>query len=440
MTARRGRPSGLLRVLEKIPLPIREASQTAGATPARRSFSLDHTIERWGEVLCRGTRTAGRVETRLNRLRELSSFAKRAGHTHWETVGPSTLRPFLEAARQLGPAYARSRAFEVTAFLGFLKRRGVETATNEACALEFTRRRVSRRRAVALPEELTGSLESWCEQQLRSRRLAPSSVASGHRVISSLAIFASSRGLRSWSAVTTDLVSTFLAQSGRGPRWVSSCRSFGAFLRIRGLHPSGWDDLAEARALPRKIPEVLTIDEINALLESVNGTRPLDLRDRAFLEFCYATGARVAEALELRIDQLSLREASALVFGKGSKERRVLIGRKAIAALEAYLRAGRPLLVTERSPLVFVNARGKRLSNMGAWVIVSERARAAGIERRIHPHVLRHSFATHLLQGGADLRVIQELLGHASITTTAIYTHLAPRKLTEAHRMHPRTI
>jgi integrase/recombinase XerD len=166
----------------------------------------------------------------------------------------------------------------------------------------------------------------------------------------------------------------------------------------------------------------------------------LALRDRALFELAYASGLRVSELIGLSRDRLDLRGQSVSVAGKGNKERVVPFGRAARRALEAYLERGRPALQRgRRHDAVFVNARGGPLSRMGFWKILKSHARAAGLAARVHPHALRHSFATHLLEGGADLRVVQELLGHASVTTTAIYTHLDRGYLREVHRtFHPR--
>jgi integrase/recombinase XerD len=190
----------------------------------------------------------------------------------------------------------------------------------------------------------------------------------------------------------------------------------------------------------RSLPEVLSVEEIDRLLGAPDIARPLAWRDRALLETMYGTGIRVSEAVELKVRNLALEEEVALVRGKGRKERIVPIGRRAIGALSIYLRETRPGLDHGRGDgRVFLNARGGPLSRMGIWKILRGHAEAAGIEKPVSPHTLRHSFATHLLEGGADLTAVQEMLGHADISTTQIYTHVDRRYLTEVHRSyHPR--
>jgi integrase/recombinase XerD len=167
---------------------------------------------------------------------------------------------------------------------------------------------------------------------------------------------------------------------------------------------------------------------------------PAQLCDQAILELAYASGLRLAELRGLRLEQLHLDASFINVIGKGNKERVVPVGRKAVAALHRYLDVGRPKLVTPRSPAaVFLTKRGTPFASVTLWLRIKQRARRSGIERNLTPHMLRHSFATHLLEHGADLRVIQELLGHANISTTEVYTHVAGNRLREIHRkFHPR--
>ena len=194
--------------------------------------------------------------------------------------------------------------------------------------------------------------------------------------------------------------------------------------------PKGW----------RSLPEVLNVEEIDRLLGAPDLAHPLAWRDRAMLEFAYASGVRVSELTGLELRNLDLAEEFASVLGKGSKQRLVPIGRRAVGALAIYLRETRPRL--ERGSgegRVFLNARGRPLTRMGVWKILRAHVEAAGIEKPLSPHTLRHSFATHLLEGGADLVAVQEMLGHADIATTQIYTHVDRRYLGEVHRAcHPR--
>jgi integrase/recombinase XerD len=188
------------------------------------------------------------------------------------------------------------------------------------------------------------------------------------------------------------------------------------------------------------MPKVLTLAQVEALLETPEATTDLGLRDRAMLELAYGAGLRVSELCGLRLEALRLDERLVSVTGKGERRRVVPFGGAAARALGRYLDRARPRLLRGRvSAHVFVNARGAPMSRVGFFKRLQEHARAAGIVRRVSPHVLRHSFATHLLEGGADLRLVQELLGHADIATTQVYTHVDTRHILEAHRaFHPR--
>jgi len=203
-------------------------------------------------------------------------------------------------------------------------------------------------------------------------------------------------------------------------------------------------DPAEALVLPRtgrRLPRGLTIEEARRLMESPGGSEPLALRDRAMLELMYGAGLRVSELLDLTLDRIDLEAGIVRVIGKGSRERLLPLAGAARRAVETWLGSGRPAVMRPKKPasFVFLNGRGGRLSRMGYWKILRSHAVRAGIGRDLHPHSLRHSFATHLLEGGADLRVVQELLGHASITTTQIYTEVDRDFLHEVHRsFHPR--
>ena len=196
------------------------------------------------------------------------------------------------------------------------------------------------------------------------------------------------------------------------------------------------------------LPDVLSVDEVSRLLDAAavgGSTDPVVLRDKALLEFMYATGCRVSEATGANLDDIDLDEHIARLMGKGSKQRLVPLGSYACRAITAYLNAGRGELeqrssakIPERRAL-FLNKRGKRISRQSVWEIVKTAGERAGITKPLHPHTLRHSFATHLIQGGADVRTVQELLGHASVTTTQIYTHVSPEALIETYlTAHPR--
>ncbi len=205
------------------------------------------------------------------------------------------------------------------------------------------------------------------------------------------------------------------------------------------------EDPTAALSAPRrakKLPQVLNYSEVALLLAAPRGDQPTTLRDRALLETMYACGLRASETIGLEIGDLDLRQGFLHARGKGSKERLVPLGRQAIAAISIYLRGGRPKLVGERhEPKLFVNFRGGPLTRQGLYKIVQRHARAAGLSGRMSPHTLRHSFATHLLGGGCDLRAVQEMLGHADISTTQLYTHLSGEQLKEVYfRSHPRAV
>ena len=202
-------------------------------------------------------------------------------------------------------------------------------------------------------------------------------------------------------------------------------------------------NVAENLSLPRRwkrLPKSLNDEEIARLLTPVVPETSASLCDQAIIELAYASGLRISELRNIRLEQLQLEAGFINVIGKGNKERVVPLGRKAAGALKSYLDAGRPRLVTRKTPAnVFITKRGTAFSRVTLWKRIKDRARLAGIARNVTPHMLRHSFATHLLEHGADLRVIQELLGHASISTTEVYTHVAGARLREVHRkFHPR--
>jgi integrase/recombinase XerD len=223
-------------------------------------------------------------------------------------------------------------------------------------------------------------------------------------------------------------------------RKVACLRSFYRHLRREGtiVH----DPTAELRGPPKtqRLPRVLTRDEVARLLREPKGSEPRALRDRALLELMYACGLRASEAVVLELGDVDIEEEMLRARGKGSKERLVPIGRQAVTALRAYCERGRPALVgLGVEPRLFVNRRGSGLTRQGLYKIVQGHARGAGLQEKMSPHTLRHTFATHLLAGGCDLRSLQEMLGHADLATTQIYTHLSAERLKDAYfSAHPR--
>lgn len=270
--------------------------------------------------------------------------------------------------------------------------------------------------------------------------------------------WSAAQGLASWNSVELDHLMAFLKHEREravvnspkdSPRRlstdsvyleISALRAFYRYAETEGLLPH---NLAESLSLPRRwkrLPKSLSSADIERLLTPETPATPASLCDQAVLELAYASGLRLAEMRDLRLEQLHLEAGFISVIGKGNKERVVPVGRTAIEALNAYLMSGRPKLVNPKSPAnVFLTRRGKPFASVTLWLRVKQRVRRAGIERNVTPHMLRHSFATHLLEHGADLRVIQELLGHASISTTELYTHVTGKRLLDVHRKyHPR--
>jgi len=221
-------------------------------------------------------------------------------------------------------------------------------------------------------------------------------------------------------------------------RKLSALRSFFRFLELEKGFSHNPVLLIESPKLPRRLPRVLTVNEVERLLSAPDPSTPQGLRDKAMLETLYATGLRVSELVALTFAQLNLEVGFLRVLGKGSKERLVPLGDFARHYLELYLREARPQLLSGRSdpPQIFLNRRGRPLTRQRFWQIIRDYARKVGITTEVSPHVLRHSFATHLLERGADLRAVQMMLGHASLSTTQIYTHLDLQNLRNVHEKH----
>ena len=277
-------------------------------------------------------------------------------------------------------------------------------------------------------------------------------------LLSKFVAWAGKQGLTDWKSVELRHLMSFLenererglaTESTESPRRLSSESIYLEIAALRALYRFAENEkllpanLAEHLSLPRRwqrLPKALSNLEIDKLLTPESPETAQKLCDQVVLELAYASGLRLAELRHTRLEQLYLEAGFINVIGKGNKERVVPLGRQAVAALQRYLDAGRPKLVKAHSPAnVFLNQRGRRFAAVTLWLRIKRRVRRAGIERNITPHMLRHSFATHLLENGADLRVIQELLGHASISTTEVYTHVTGNRLREVHqKFHPR--
>lgn len=258
--------------------------------------------------------------------------------------------------------------------------------------------------------------------------------------------FLTTQELTDWTGVTAPIARQYLVLLGRRyarrtiARKLSAVRSFYRFLYREGKVSRNPLVLITAPKPHRRLPKVLTPEETKAVLQAPDTSTPLGVRDRALLEVLYATGMRVGELVSLRVEAMTW-DGELRVRGKGRKERIVLLGDAPEQALRRYLERGRPALLRERPDrgLVFLNARGTPLSDRGVRVIVDRHIRGVAFDRHISPHVLRHTFATHLLDGGADLRAVQELLGHSSLATTQVYTHVSRDWLKRVYdRAHPR--
>ena len=223
-------------------------------------------------------------------------------------------------------------------------------------------------------------------------------------------------------------------------RQVSALRTYYKFLVGEGVVTRDPSERIESPKRWRTLPAVLTVADMEKLLAAPNTDEPLAIRDRAILEFGYATGVRVSELVGLTLQDILFEEGVARVFGKGAKERLVPVGRRALGAVALYAREIRPTLDKGRARgVLFLNARGTPLSRVGAWGVIKKMAKRAGLTKRVTPHTLRHTFATHLLEGGADLRAVQEMLGHADLSTTQLYTHVDRDYLRSVHKSyHPR--
>ena len=225
-------------------------------------------------------------------------------------------------------------------------------------------------------------------------------------------------------------------------RNLSAIKTFFRFLTAEGHISSNPARLVDSPKVPRRLPDTLSIDDIKKLLSAIDTESPLGVRDLAMLELAYATGTRVSELVNLKLQDLNLEAGFIRVMGKGSKQRLVPMGAKATEAVHKYLKESRPTLTrrtSESCPYLFVNKKGQKLSRQGFWKILKGYALKAGLGKKVTPHSLRHSFASHLLEGGADLRSVQVMLGHADISTTQIYTHVSGERLRQVHEQcHPR--
>ena len=313
--------------------------------------------------------------------------------------------------------------------------------------------------SLSLGPSLGDQFQGYLDHLAIERGAAANTLSSYRRDLRRYGGHLAARGVDDLASVAETDVSEFLVALRKGDPDngvvpLSAVSAARALIAVRGLHrfaaAEGIAALDVAREVKpptpsRRLPKSLSIDEVLALLDGAGGDSdadgPLTLRNRALLELLYSTGARISEAVGLDLDDIDTHARSVLLRGKGGKQRLIPIGRPAVAALDAYLVRGRPDLDRRGrgTPGIFLNARGGRLSRQSAWQVLQDAAERAGVTATVSPHVLRHSFATHLLDGGADVRVVQELLGHASVTTTQIYTMVTVNALREVWAgAHPR--
>jgi integrase/recombinase XerD len=297
--------------------------------------------------------------------------------------------------------------------------------------------------------QLERALDSYLRHVTIERGLSTHTVAAYRRDLGAYVEWLIAEGVADTAEVTPATVGRFIAEraSAQPPpaasslaRLQSSVRGWHRFLAREGIEDDDPSGRLRPPKAPRRLPKALTIDQVERLLSAPSAEEPLGIRDRALLELLYATGARVSEAVGLDVDDLAHGEVLRL-RGKGSKERIDPIGSYARTAVDAYLTRVRPQLAAagRSSARLFLGARGAPLSRQSAWLIIRAAADRAQITAEVSPHTLRHSFATHLLQGGADVRVVQELLGHASVATTQIYTHVSVDTLRDIYATsHPR--
>jgi len=292
--------------------------------------------------------------------------------------------------------------------------------------------------------EVTAAMSSFLTHIKVEKGLSSNTVSAYRRDMAKFAEFAKKRKLALENINRDDLVD-FLAglyrqklESKSVARHLVSLRSFFRFAQIQGLIPSDPSMNLESPKIRRALPGYLRLDEVERLLAQPDERMPLGLRDRAMLEVLYSSGLRVSELVGLRVSDLDTRVGCVRCIGKGDKERIVPIGKKALSIVEKYLRNARPRLLGKAlgSPALFVNRRGGALSRVGVWKILSAYGRRAGLRVALTPHMLRHSFATHLLERGADLRSVQLMLGHADISTTQIYTHVVEERLKQVYKAH----
>jgi len=293
-------------------------------------------------------------------------------------------------------------------------------------------------------DTLSPSIDAFLSMVAVEKGLAWNTVQAYGRDLAKLANYLEARGISSWREVDATQIRSFIGSlraTGLSSRTVArhgvTVRQLLSFLQAEGRIKLALLSGFSLPRAPRKLPQILSAEDVRKLLAQPIATKPLGARDRAMLEILYASGLRVSELVTLQTTQVNFQGDYLIIKGKGGKTRAVPFGRWARERLSEYLNSGRRTLLKGRSSAyVFVTRSGKSLTRQGFWKLIRAYALAAGIDKRVTPHTLRHSFATHLLEGGADLRSVQAMLGHADISTTQIYTHVDGARLKKVHREH----
>lgn len=294
--------------------------------------------------------------------------------------------------------------------------------------------------------DLSQLLDDYLHYLKAERGLSDNTIASYGLDLQHFILYLQQNQLESLAKINKQVILDYLGQltkEGKANasiiRCVTSLRKFFQFLRQEQLIENNPMTLIETPKSEKHLPEVLSVEEVERLLVTPDTSQTLGLRNRAILELMYATGLRVSEVINLKLEDLHLDVGIIRAMGKGKKERIIPIGDQAIKWISAYLDNSRPILCkNKRSPYLFVNFHGERLTRQGIWKNLKNEVKKAGIKKNVTPHTLRHSFATHILENGADLRIVQELLGHADISTTQLYTHISKKRLSKIYNQaHP---
>ena len=293
--------------------------------------------------------------------------------------------------------------------------------------------------------EIEKTLDDFLHYLRLSRGLSQNTLESYRFDLVKYLRYLKNHGVADLNSVTSENISRFVntlsgLKAASKARHLSAIRTFHKYLLNEEFCGSNPAEMIDSPKLGRKLPGTLTVDEMKKLLNLPYPKDYLGWRDKAILEFLYATGVRISEMMNITTKNILPQIGWVRIIGKGNKERLVPIGKKGIKAVKEYLKRSRPYLAKPDSEdIMFLNRRGKRLSRMGAWKIIKRYIHQAGIKKKVTPHTIRHSFATHLLEGGADLRAVQEMLGHADISTTQVYAHIDRDFIKQEHRSyHPR--